>query len=58
MDNDILKMLDEASKAANVSRTEIIEECVKAHASDYIKFVFEKRKSAFDDFLKTSQGKK
>lgn len=53
-----MELLREVAEASGVSRTEIIEACVKAHASDYVRYVFEKRQAALDDFLKTSKGKK
>jgi uncharacterized protein (DUF1778 family) len=58
LDKEVLDLLAEASTTAGVSRTEIIEECVRAHASDYVACLFEKRKAHFEDYLKTSKGKK
>ena len=58
LDKEVLDLLAEASSTAGVSRTEIIEECVRAHASDYVAYIFQKRKSYFEDYLKTAKGKK
>jgi uncharacterized protein (DUF1778 family) len=58
LDKEVLELLAKASTTAGVSRTEIIEECVRAHASDYVACLFEKRKSSFEDYLKTSKRKR
>lgn len=58
LDKEVLELLAKASEAAGVSRTEIIEECVRAHASDYVSHIFEKRKSSLESYLKTSKGKR
>jgi len=58
LDKKILELLAEASATSGVSRTEIIEECVRAYAAEYVKYTFEKRKLAFEGYLKASKGKK
>jgi hypothetical protein len=56
LDTKILDLLAQASSASGASRTEIIEECVKAYASEYVALIFERRKMALDDYLKTSKS--
>ena len=58
LDPEIIDLLAKASTVSGATRTEIIEECVKAHAADYVAYSFEKRRLAFDDYLKTSKRKK
>ena len=52
------QLLDQASKAAGVSRTEVIEECVSRYAAQYVRENLADRQKAFEDFSNTESDNK
>ena len=54
----VRQLLDQASKAAGVSRTEVIEECVSRYAAQYVRENLADRQKAFEDFSNTESDNK
>ena len=55
---NVRQLLDQASKAAGVSRTEVIEECVSRYAAQYVRENLADRQKAFEDFSNTDSDSK
>ena len=58
LSKNVRQLLDEASKAAGVSRTEVIEECVSRYDAQYVRENLEDRQKAFEDFSNTDSDSK
>ena len=58
LSKSVRQLLDQASKAAGVSRTEVIEECVSRYAAQYVRENLADRQKAFEDFSNTDSDSK
>jgi len=58
LSKNVRQLLDQASKAAGVSRTEVIEECVSRYAAQYVRENLADRQKAFEDFSNTDGDNK
>ena len=58
LSKNVRQLLDQASKAAGVSRTEVIEECVSRYAAQFVRDNLADRQKAFEDFSNTDSDSK
>lgn len=58
LSKNVRQLLDQASKAAGVSRTEVIEECVSRYAAQFVRENLADRQKAFEDFSNTDSDSK